>query len=54
MKEVVNEDGVEKEIIPDGSSYIDENGNKIEVNADHSGLISFGIWVPKCESIWTS
>lgn len=39
VKEVVNEDGVEKEIIPDGSSYIDENGNKIEVNADHSGLI---------------
>lgn len=39
VKEVVNEDGVEKEIIPDGTSYNDENGNKIEVNADHSGLI---------------
>ena len=39
VKEVISENGVEKEIIPDGSSYIDENGNKIEVNADHSGLI---------------
>lgn len=39
VKEVVNEDGFEKEIIPDGTSYNDENGNKIEVNADHSGLI---------------
>ena len=33
VKEVVNEDGVEKEIIPDGTSYNDENGNKIVVPA---------------------
>ena len=53
MKEVISENGVEKEIIPAGSSYIDENGNKIEVNADHSGLIHLESG-SKCESIWTS
>lgn len=39
VKEVVYENGVEKEIIPDGSTFIDNDGNTIKVSSKNKGMI---------------